>query len=93
VDFLFVGIAGGAVAMMDQPPVETFPSIRWSLPWRRGRSWELAAVVSPSESMLVGWAGAYWRVMVIRLVRGSGRLLSVQRLAVLSLARPRPENS
>jgi hypothetical protein len=92
-DPLPAGTAGVTVAVSGQPPVETIPSTRWSLPWQRGRSWEPLVVVLPSGSKLVGLAEAYWRVMVIKPVRGSGRLLSVQRLAALSLARPQPENS
>ena len=90
---LLVGTAGGAVATMGQSPVETIPSTRWSLPWRKGRNRGPLVVVSPSGSMFVGLAGACWRVMVIRFVQGSGRLLFVQRLAVQSLLRPRPESS
>ena len=91
-DPLPAGTAGVMVAVSGQPPVETIPLTRWSLPWQRGRSWEPLVVVTPSGSKLVGLAEAYWRVMVIKFVRGSGRPLSVQRLAALSLARPRPEN-
>jgi hypothetical protein len=91
-DPLPAGTAGVTVAVPGYPPVETIPSTRWSLPWQRGRSREPLVVVSPSGSKLVGLVGAYWRVMVIKFVRGSGRLLSVQRLAALSLARPQPEN-
>jgi hypothetical protein len=88
-----IDTAGVTAAVPGRPPVGTVLSTRWSLPWQRGRGWGPLVVVSPSGSKLVGWAGAYWRVMVIKLVRGSGRLLSVQRLAALSLARPQPGNS
>jgi hypothetical protein len=92
-DLLPIDTAGVTAAVPGRLPVGTVLSTRWSLPWQRGRGWEPLVVVSPSGSKLVDWAGAYWRVMVIKLVRGSGRLLSVQRLAALSLARPRPGNS
>jgi hypothetical protein len=88
-----IDTAGVTAAVPGRPPVGTILSTRRSLPWQRGRGWGLVVVVSPSGSKLVGWAGAYWRVMVIKLVRGSGRLLSVQRLAALSFARPQPGNS
>ena len=92
-DPLPAGTAGVAVAVSGQPPVETIPLTRWLLPWQKGRSWEPLVVVSPSGSKLAGLAEAYWRVMVIKLVRGSGRLLSVQRPVVLSTGRPQPESS
>ena len=51
--FLLVGTAGATVAVLGQLLVETTPLTRWSLPWRRGRSWGPAVVVSPSGSMFV----------------------------------------
>jgi hypothetical protein len=52
-----VGIAKGAVATVGRLPVETSLSTRWFQPWRRGRNWEPAVVVSPSGSMFVGLEG------------------------------------
>ena len=92
-DPLPAGTVGVTVAVSGQPPVETIPLTRWSSPWQRGRSREPLVVVSPSGSKLVGLAEAYWRVMVIKFVRGSERPLFVQRPAPLSSVHPQPENS
>jgi hypothetical protein len=56
-DPLPIGTAGGAVATTGQPLVEAIPSIHWSRPWRREKSWGLPVVVLPSGSMFVGLAG------------------------------------
>jgi hypothetical protein len=59
---------------------------------QRARILGRPAEAFPNGSRSVGLAGVCWRVTVIEFVLGSGRLLSAQRPAVQSWARPQPGN-